>query len=271
MRNNREHVKRPLRHHGVIVAILSLAIAFCGISAEADITSGAASDTLAASDSLPVYDLGNIITVRGQKAVPISSTSEILSTAMKAQGITTVASALSGTPGVVVTAGAKGESRLQVRGFMSQQTLVLFDGRPMALPYYGDLDLSVIPLSDVSEISVIKGPAPALYGANSMGGVINIISQRVVGRPVRQARVSAAQNAEYDVLVNYGAAARRFDWWLSAGRSSSDGYDLSDDFVPEKTEDGGLRYDSDYRHVNRSAQSYDDNKRTDQKETPIEL
>ena len=250
MSNNREHVGCSWRHRGISVAVLLLALAFCRISVAADDGAPSASDTPALSDSLPVYDLGDIITVRGKKYVPVSSTSEILSPAMKTQGTTTVTGALSGTPGVIVTAGAKGESRLQVRGFQSQQTLVLYDGRPVALPYYGDLDLTVIPLSNVSKISVIKGPAPALYGANSMGGVVNIVSQRVVGRPVREAQLSIADNSEYDVLLNYGAVAHRFDWWLSAARSSSDGYDLSHDFVPQSLEDGGLRYDSDYRHFN---------------------
>ncbi|MCX6834177.1 MAG: TonB-dependent receptor plug domain-containing protein [candidate division Zixibacteria bacterium] len=250
MSNNRKHIKRSPCQRGVPVALLLLAMAFCCISIEADDGVRSVSDTLVLSDSLPVYHLGEIITVRGQKNVFVSSTSEVLSTSMNKQGTTTITSALSGTPGVIVTAGAKGESRLQLRGFQSEHTLVLYDGRPVALPYYGDLDLSVIPLSNVSKIDVIKGPAPTLYGANSMGGVVNIISQRVVGRPVRQARVSMAKNAGYDVLLNYGAASHRFDWWLSSGRSSSDGYDLSDDFVPEELEDGGLRYDSDYRNYN---------------------
>lgn len=250
MGNNREHIGCSSCLRGISAAVLLLTVTLCCISVAADDGARSASDTLAWSDSLPVYHLGEIITVRGKKSVPVSSTSEVLSTSMKTQGTTTVTSALSGTPGVIVTAGAKGESRLQVRGFQSQQTLVLYDGRPVALPYYGDLDLTVIPLSNVSKVSVIKGPAPVLYGANSMGGVVNIISQRVVGRPIRQAQLSIAENAGYDVLLNYGAAAHRFDWWLSAGRSSSDGYDLSADFVPQNLEDGGLRYDSEYRHFN---------------------
>ena len=250
MWNNREHVGRSRCHRKVSVAVQLLAFAILYISAEADDSARDASDTLALLDSLPVYHLGEIITVRGQKEVPVSSTSEVLSTSMKTQGTTTVPSVLSGTPGVIVTDGSKGESRLQVRGFQPQQTLVLYDGRPVALPYYGDLDLTVIPLGNVSKISVIKGPAPALYGANSMGGVVNIISQRVVGHPLRQARLSIAENSGYDVLLNYGAAAHRFDWWFSAERSSSDGYDLSDDFAPSSLEDGALRYNSDYRHFN---------------------
>lgn len=250
MGKNRKRVKGSSCRRGIRVAMLLLAAAFSTVSAGPVDAVPNTSDTLAPLDSLPVYQLGNIITVRGKKEVPVSSTSEIPSTVTKREGITTVTGALSGAPGVIVTAGAKGESRLQVRGFLPQQTLVLYDGRPVALPYYGDLDLSVIPLSNVSKISVIKGPAPTLYGANSMGGVVNIISQRVVGTPVRQARFSFADNAGYDVLLNYGDAAERLDWWFSAGYAASDGYDLSDDFTPEELEDGGLRYDSDYSIFN---------------------
>jgi outer membrane cobalamin receptor len=250
MRNNRAHIKRSWYHRGALLPILLFAVSLCGLSLNADDRAAGTPDTLASLDSLPVYHLGEVIYVRGQKEAPVSEVSEILSTTLKREGTTTVSSALSETPGVIVTSGSKGESRIQLRGFQAAQTLVLYDGRPLALPYYGDLDLNVIPLSNLSKISVIKGPAPALYGANSMGGVVNIVSQRVVGNPVRQARLSVSENSTYDVLLNYGAAVNRFDWWLSAGRSSSDGYNLSDDFVPNSVEDGKLRYDSDYRNFN---------------------
>jgi iron complex outermembrane recepter protein len=238
------------RHRGVIIIILILAALFYYIPSDAGTVVSDATDTLASTDSLPIYYLGDIITVRGQKDIPVSLTNEITSTALNKHGTTAITNALSVTPGVIVTAGAKGESRIQVRGFQPEQTLVLYDGRPVALPYYGDLDLSVIPLSNVSVIDVIKGPSPTLYGANSMGGVVNIVSQRVVGPPVHQVRLSAGDNNTYDMLLNYGAAVRQFDWWLSTGYSKSDGYKLSKDYKANSLEDGDLRYDSDYRNYN---------------------
>ena len=242
--------RRALHHHGILGVSVTIAIVCFSSPATAEDTPLNSADTVTQSDSLPVYHLGEIITVRSQKDLPISSASDVISPSMKARGIVNVTGALSSTPGVIVTAGSKGESRVQVRGFQSQQTLVLYDGRPIALPYYGDIDLTTIPLSNVSKISVVKGPAPTLYGANSMGGVVNIVSQRVVGNPILEARISGAENAGYDALLNYGAAADRLDWWLSAGRSSSDGSDLSEDYQPNSLEDGGLRYNSDYRHAN---------------------
>ncbi len=250
MRNHLEQAGLLRFYRGIRVAVILFAAVFFPIAAEADTALPSDTDTLTAADSLPVYHLGEIITVRGRKDIPISSVSEVLSPTLKTQGITTVPGALSSAPGVIVTSGSKGEARLQVRGFQATQTLVLYDGRPMALPYYGDLDLSVIPLGNVSRIGVIKGPAPVLYGANSMGGVVNIVSQRVVGRPIRRVRLSLTEQDGYDALLNYGAAAGRLDWWLSSGYSSSDGFDLSDDFVPNSLEDGALRYNSDSRHFN---------------------
>lgn len=247
---NQKQAKRILFLRRMIIAFLSLTPVFCCIPAGAVTVANGAPDTLASSDSLPVYYLGDIITVRGQKDIPISSTSEITSVTIDKQGTPAITSVLSATPGVIVTAGAKGESRLQVRGFQPEQTLVLYDGRPVALPYYGDLDLSVIPLSNVSMIDVVKGPSPTLYGANSMGGVVNIISQRVVGPPIRQVRLSGGENNTYDMLLNYGAKVQQFDWWLSTGYSKSKGYELSKDYKANSLEDGGLRYDSDYRIYN---------------------
>jgi iron complex outermembrane receptor protein len=191
--------------------------------------------------------------VRGKKHMPVSTPTEITGSAIKSQGTATLPAVLSGAPGVIVTSGNKGESRIQIRGFQSQQTLVLLDGRPIALPYYGDIDLSTIPLSNVSKVSVVKGPAPALYGANGMGGVVNIVSQRIAGSPVREARFSVGENGGSEVLVNYGAARDKLDWWISAGRSACDGYDLSDKYASKPLEDGGLRYNTDFRHLNVDA------------------
>jgi iron complex outermembrane recepter protein len=250
MSRKQEQIKDSCRRFGITAVILIVAAALFSIPALAVTGAINTTITLSSTDSLPVYNLGDIITVRGEKPVPVSLTSEIPSTTMNKQGTTAITSVLSGTAGVIVSDGAKGESRLQVRGFQPEQTLVLYDGRPVALPYYGDLDLSVIPLSNVSLIDVVKGPAPTLYGANSMGGVVNIISQRVVGAPIRRARLSASDNNGYDVILNYGAAVQRLDWWLSTGYSKSDGYDLSKDYKPDPLEDGKLRYDSDYRKFN---------------------
>lgn len=201
-------------------------------------------------DSIPVYHLGEIIVVRGKKDAPKASVSEITSLDMKAAGANTVGTALNSIPGVIVTSGTKGESRLQIRGFQGRETLVLLDGRPIGLPYYGETDLNMIPISNISKIKVVKGPAASVYGANTLGGLVNMVSKRIRGANLREVRLSVGENDTYDAQFNIGAAHHDFDYWLSFGYAVSDGWHLADDFEPTEREDGGLRDTSSYRNFN---------------------
>jgi iron complex outermembrane receptor protein len=83
-----------------------------------------------------------------------------------------------------------------------------------------------------------------------MGGVVNIVSQRATSAPYREVRFATGSEQTYQGIMNYGAARGAFDYWLSMGVSSTDGYQLSNDYEPETIEDGGLRYNSAQRHFN---------------------
>lgn len=41
-----------------------------------------------------------------------------------------------------------------------------------------DFDWSAIPLNSIERVEVIRGPMSSLYGADAMGGVINIITKK---------------------------------------------------------------------------------------------
>ncbi|HEY0054649.1 MAG TPA: TonB-dependent receptor [Pedobacter sp.] len=73
-------------------------------------------------------------------------------------------------------------SGVGIRGFrpqfsgLNQRTLMLVDGRPA-----GTANLSTINSDNIERIEILKGPASALYGAQAMGGVVNIITKRSSG------------------------------------------------------------------------------------------
>ncbi|HGE8303672.1 TPA: TonB-dependent vitamin B12 receptor BtuB [Serratia marcescens] len=83
-------------------------------------------------------------------------------------------------PGVdIAQTGGLGQSAsLYVRGSEARHTLVLIDGVPIAKPgITGVADFNQIPISLVQRIEFIRGPRSAVYGADAIGGVINIITQ----------------------------------------------------------------------------------------------
>ncbi len=74
--------------------------------------------------------------------------------------------------------GGRGESTLHIRGFDARRLGVFIDGIPVYVPYDGNFDYGRFLTADLSRIDVSKGYSSIVYGANTMGGVVNIISKR---------------------------------------------------------------------------------------------
>lgn len=69
-------------------------------------------------------------------------------------------------------------SNVQLRGMSSSQSLVLVNGVRSASATTGTSSIYNIPLSAIERIEVAKGPHSAQYGADAIGGVINIITKK---------------------------------------------------------------------------------------------
>ena len=75
-----------------------------------------------------------------------------------------------GTPG--------GVASMAVRGIPSHGILVLVDGHPINYITNGMADLSVVDVNTIERIEIVKGPVSSVYGANALGAVVNIITER---------------------------------------------------------------------------------------------
>src|SRR5208282_859461 len=91
----------------------------------------------------------------------------------------TVADAIENEPGIVIRRSASMGSQAlpSIRGFSSQQVLVVIDDVPQSPDLTGNVDLSRIPLDNVDRIEILRGGASAVYGPNAEGGVIHIITK----------------------------------------------------------------------------------------------
>jgi iron complex outermembrane receptor protein len=67
----------------------------------------------------------------------------------------------------------------QATGSLANTELVLLDGRSVYLDFFGVVlwDLMPTSMSDIKQIEVIRGPAAAVWGANALTGVVNIITK----------------------------------------------------------------------------------------------
>lgn len=83
-------------------------------------------------------------------------------------------------PGVSITGygGQGSNSNVSLRGMSAGQTLVLVNGVRTSSATSGTSSIFNIPLASIERIEIAKGPHAAQYGADAMGGVINIITKQ---------------------------------------------------------------------------------------------
>lgn len=100
------------------------------------------------------------------------------------------------------TSDKTGQKTISLRGLGADYTLILVNGKRQSNhgdiypnSFSGNQFNHIPPLDAIERIEVIRGPASTLYGADAMGGVINIITKKVtdkwsgsatVGRSVQQ-------------------------------------------------------------------------------------
>jgi iron complex outermembrane receptor protein len=101
---------------------------------------------------------------------------------IRRSGMTSVPDLLRLVPGVQVAQINSNKWAVSVRGFnnlASTKLLVLVDGRSIYNPLFSSVlwDTEDLMLEDVERIEVIRGPGGAVWGANAVNGVINIITR----------------------------------------------------------------------------------------------
>ncbi|HJU64297.1 MAG TPA: TonB-dependent receptor [Gemmatimonadaceae bacterium] len=85
-----------------------------------------------------------------------------------------LAEALREMPFVLVRQNSRGEAELSVRGSDSRQAAVLMDGFPLTLGFDHRSDPSILPLSGVRSIVLVRGLSSLLHGPNVLGGVLEL-------------------------------------------------------------------------------------------------
>ncbi|MFV0529925.1 MAG: TonB-dependent receptor plug domain-containing protein [Flavobacteriales bacterium] len=148
-------------------------------------------------------------------------------------------------PGVSLSSsGSRNESTVSVRGFDLRAVPVYMDGIPVYVPYDGYVDLGRFTTFDLAAIDVSKGFSSMLYGPNSLGGAINLISRKPVEKLEYDGSFGIINANGYRSNINIGSNWGNF--FVQGGYSYlyRASYTLSDKFVPHAYEDGGERENS---------------------------
>nr|MBP7651550.1 TonB-dependent receptor plug domain-containing protein [Phenylobacterium sp.] len=101
-----------------------------------------------------------------------------------------------------------GSGNINLRGLGATRTLVLMNGRRMAVSPGGtSVDTNLIPTAAIGRLEVLKDGAAATYGSDAIGGVVNFITRtNLDGFEVRgdYAHIDGSDGNDYGTSIAYG-------------------------------------------------------------------
>lgn len=123
------------------------------------------------------------------------------------------------------------EKSIRLRNSTSNQVLILLNGVPLSGMGKGAFNLALIPINSIEKIEILPGSASALFGANAVAGVVNIIT-----------KVSKEKGTSVKSNLSYGI----FNTYLLNGEINHFGEKFSANFVATSQHSDGWRENSKY-------------------------
>ncbi len=161
------------------------AVALSGGRLPAFLVAATLSTTSSAEEAAPKpFPLEPVVVTAARAAQPIdealADVTVIGADEIARSGVQSLAALLQRQPGVeIVQNGGPGSvSGALLRGANRGQTLVLIDGLRAGSGSDGATSLEAIPLDQIERIEILRGPASSLYGADAIGGVIQVFTKR---------------------------------------------------------------------------------------------
>src|SRR5216110_124218 len=121
-----------------------------------------------------------------------------------------------GTVNLNIGNGGDGTIQFNLRGLLPKETLILIDGKRVALPALGAAgfsagpDINLIPFSMVDHVDILKDGASAVYGSDAISGVVNFF----LVHKFRGLEIGGSYGN-----TNLGASNEMGEWegWIKAG------------------------------------------------------
>ena len=144
--------------------------------------------------------------------------------------------------------GSPGQSAaVFIRGAGSGNTVVLIDGVRVGSATLGQVEFEAIGLSQIERIEVLRGPGSSLYGADAVGGVVQIFTRRGEGEARVAGNLLVGGHRSLDGSVSVSGAQGGFDYAASLSRQRSRGVSAlrpGDRFGNYNPDDDGYARDS---------------------------
>ena len=165
-------------------------------------------------------------------------------------GATSIPEALRMVPGVQVARMGNARWAVSARGFngrFANKLLVQMDGRSIYSQVFSGViwEQEDTLIEDIDRIEVIRGPGAALWGANAVNGVINIITKKARATQGGQATVSAGNEERVGGSLRWGGddgGSGNYRVWAKGLRREAS--DDASNIDPNHSARAGFRYDN---------------------------
>ncbi|RJF98095.1 TonB-dependent receptor domain-containing protein [Noviherbaspirillum saxi] len=125
---------------------------------------------------------------------------------------------------VVRNGGPGASSSVFLRGTDNKQNIVLIDGVRVGSSTSGGATWSSIPLSQIDRVEIVYGPASTMYGADAVGGVIQIFTKQGDGPPAPTVSAGFGSHNTYKLEAGVSGSHEGFRYALRASHDESDGF-----------------------------------------------
>jgi vitamin B12 transporter len=202
-------------------------------------------------DTTPVPKLATIVVTPTRAPEPLSQTlgdnSVISRETLETLPNGTLADALTRAHSIesVNLGGPQTVSTINIRGTNSNQSLILIDGVRVNNATNGLPPLNAIPLNSIERIEIVRGTSSSLYGADAIGGVVNIITRSETDRPFSayaNAGVGTYATTQYD--AGFSGAKDGWSYSLFGGYGQSKGFNATTPSNYSQNPDGDSYYRS---------------------------
>ncbi len=124
----------------------------------------------------------------------------------------------------VQNGGIGTSSSIFMRGGDGRQTLILIDGVRVGSATLGTTSIEHVMLDQVDRVEIVRGNVSALYGANAIGGVIQIFTKQGYGAPRAEAQAMAGSRGTYRVSGGYSGSIDDTRFSLNVSRFQTNGF-----------------------------------------------
>ena len=200
------------------------AVLFCGLALSLALHSAWAADSFFDLDLEEVLNLEITSVSKKPQTVSQAAAAVFVITAddIRRSGAKVIPEVLRMAPGVQVAQISANTWSVSARGLsgrFANKLLVLMDGRSVYTPSFSGVywDVQDTVMSDIERIEVIRGPGAALWGANAVNGVINIITKSAAATQGGLLSASAGKE-DHTGELRYGGEAGAVGHWRVYGK-----------------------------------------------------